>query len=110
MRSIPAPNAVTTLESLGGDNTCELSFAGDMVCMLVDGLLERPDVEKVQGEVREVSLKVVTFIHTITISGSEWALIVFLVWKLTIKSGRYMDRLNLQTGHHNQSPLSLHRL
>jgi hypothetical protein len=33
------------------DKTCQLSFAGDMVRMLVNGLLERPEVQNVEGAV-----------------------------------------------------------
>ncbi|KAJ5275122.1 hypothetical protein N7497_005735 [Penicillium chrysogenum] len=56
IRSIPAPNAVTKLESMDRDKTCQLSFAGDMVLMLVNGLLERPEVQSVEGAVEKASL------------------------------------------------------
>lgn len=57
IRSIPAPNAVTKLESMNRDKTCQLSFAGDMVSMLVNGLLERAEVQNVEGAVGRASLK-----------------------------------------------------
>lgn len=61
IRSIPAPNAVTKLESMDRDKTCQLSFAGDMVLMLVNGLLERPEVQNVEGAVEKASLNVCGF-------------------------------------------------
>ncbi|GKZ35502.1 hypothetical protein AbraIFM66950_006164 [Aspergillus brasiliensis] len=44
--STPAPNAVTKLESMDHSSTCQLSVAGDMICLLIEGLLARPEVEK----------------------------------------------------------------
>ncbi|PYH42869.1 uncharacterized protein BP01DRAFT_302460 [Aspergillus saccharolyticus JOP 1030-1] len=49
--STPAPNAVTQLASMSHDSTCQLSVAGDMLCMLIDGLLARPEVEKLTATV-----------------------------------------------------------
>ncbi|CAG7960027.1 unnamed protein product [Penicillium nalgiovense] len=56
IKSIPAPNAVTNLESMDRDKTCKLSFAGDMVLMLLNGLLKRSEVQNVEGAVEKASL------------------------------------------------------
>ncbi|KAJ5153992.1 uncharacterized protein N7500_009431, partial [Penicillium coprophilum] len=45
IESTPASNAITKLESLDRESTCQLSLAGDMICMLRDGLLKCPEVE-----------------------------------------------------------------
>ncbi|KAJ5121700.1 Major facilitator superfamily domain general substrate transporter [Penicillium atrosanguineum] len=57
IQSVSVPNAVTILESMDRDRTYELSSAGDMVCMLVNSILKRPDVQSIQGEVERASLK-----------------------------------------------------
>ena len=56
--STPGPNAVTRLEELDRDETCMLSMAGDVVMMLIDGLLNEEGVEKCLGEVESAELKV----------------------------------------------------
>lgn len=58
IESTPAPNAITTLQSMDRDSTCQLSLAGDMICMLRDGLLQRPEVESMKGKVDTISLDV----------------------------------------------------
>lgn len=58
IKSTPAPNAITTLQSMDRDSTCELSLAGDMVSMLRDGLFQRPEVESMKGKVDTISLNV----------------------------------------------------
>ncbi|OQE17493.1 hypothetical protein PENFLA_c024G01735 [Penicillium flavigenum] len=47
---------MTKLESMNRDKTCQLSFAGDMVLMLVNGLIERSEVQSVEGAVEKASL------------------------------------------------------
>lgn len=54
----PAPNAITELESMDRESTCQLSIAGDMICMLRDGLLQFPGVEKQVGKVEQMFLDV----------------------------------------------------
>jgi len=54
----PRPNAVTRLEELDRDETCMLSMAGDVVMMLIDGLLKEEGVEKCLGEVESAELEV----------------------------------------------------
>ncbi|PYI31203.1 hypothetical protein BP00DRAFT_371445 [Aspergillus indologenus CBS 114.80] len=52
----PSPNAVTKLEAMDHNSTCQLSSAGDMICMLIEGLLARPEVEKMTAKVEEARL------------------------------------------------------
>ncbi|RAK79986.1 uncharacterized protein BO72DRAFT_424048 [Aspergillus fijiensis CBS 313.89] len=54
--STPSPNAVTALEAIDHNSTCQLSVAGDMICMLIEGLLARPEVEKLTATVEEAHL------------------------------------------------------
>ncbi|ORY35903.1 pyridine nucleotide-disulfide oxidoreductase-domain-containing protein [Naematelia encephala] len=52
--STPKPNAVTRLEELNSDETCQLELAGDMAMMLINGILEIQGVEKLVDRVEEV--------------------------------------------------------
>lgn len=56
----PKPNAVTQLEELPQDSTCLLAYAGDMLKLLSDGLVQHPRVERYEGKVAEASLDVST--------------------------------------------------
>lgn len=56
--STPKPNAVTRLEEIDREETCQLSLAGDMVMMLINGILELDGVEKCSDEVKSAELKV----------------------------------------------------
>ncbi|WWC98804.1 hypothetical protein V866_005697 [Kwoniella sp. B9012] len=53
----PKPNAMTKLEKIGRDETCQLSLAGDMIEMLEQGISKNEGVERMKGEVEEVQLK-----------------------------------------------------
>ncbi|OJJ98665.1 hypothetical protein ASPACDRAFT_61390 [Aspergillus aculeatus ATCC 16872] len=55
--STPSPNAVTALEAMDPNSTCHLSIAGEMICMLIEGLLARPEVEKLTATVEEAHLE-----------------------------------------------------
>jgi hypothetical protein len=46
------------LEEIDREETCQLSLAGDMVMMLLDGILALEGVEKCQDEVESAELKV----------------------------------------------------
>lgn len=48
IQSTPKPNAVTRLEELDREETCQLSLAGDMVMMLVEGMLDDTGPGKVE--------------------------------------------------------------
>lgn len=61
IESTPAPNAITELKAINRESTCQLSLAGDMICMLRDGLLGCPEVEKIVGEVEEAYFEVSPF-------------------------------------------------
>jgi hypothetical protein len=54
--STPRPNAVTKLEELDKEKTCQLSTAGDMVMMLIEGILALSEVTKYLGQVEEARL------------------------------------------------------
>lgn len=51
--STPKPNAITKLEELDREETCQLALAGDMIRLLITGTLERKEVTKLIGEVEE---------------------------------------------------------
>lgn len=82
IKSIPAPNAVTNLESMDRDKTCKLSFAGDMVLMLLNGLLKRSEVQNVEGAVEKASLNVCGFLPSPQVPAN-------------FMSGTHMDCVNL---------------
>jgi hypothetical protein len=56
--STPSPNAMTRLEEVDRDQTCLLGVAGDVVMMLIHGLLDIEGVEKCLGEVESAELEV----------------------------------------------------
>jgi len=56
--STPKPNAMTRLEEVDRDETCMLGVAGDVVMMLIDGLLAIEGIEKCVGEVESAEFKV----------------------------------------------------
>lgn len=56
--STPKPNAMTKLEGVDRDDTCLLGVAGDVVMMLIHGLLAIEGVEKCLGEVKSAKLAV----------------------------------------------------
>ncbi|KAJ5371992.1 hypothetical protein N7517_003998 [Penicillium concentricum] len=56
IQTTSAPNAITQLESLDRESTCQLSLAGDMIYMLRDGLLQFPEVEKKVSKVEQIFL------------------------------------------------------
>lgn len=59
VNSTPSPHAVDRLKDINKDETCQLSLAGDMVMMLIEGLFrEYVGVEKCLDEVNEAGLKV----------------------------------------------------
>ena len=49
----PKPNAVTQLEQIDRDQTCQLALAGDVIKLLIDGMLVRNEVEQAVDEVEE---------------------------------------------------------
>lgn len=49
------PNAITTLKDLPQDGTCTLGYAGDMLKLLSDGLVQHPRVERLEGKVAEAN-------------------------------------------------------
>ncbi|EXJ80876.1 hypothetical protein A1O3_07163 [Capronia epimyces CBS 606.96] len=49
VQSTPAPNAVTTLESLDATAGCRLHYAADMLVMLSEGLKRHPNVHTLVG-------------------------------------------------------------
>jgi hypothetical protein len=49
---------MTRLEEVDRDETCLLGVAGDVVMMLIDGLLSIEEVEKCMGEVESAEFKV----------------------------------------------------
>lgn len=55
LKATPKPNAASTLEELPQDETCTLSYAGDMLQMLSDGLVKHDRVEVWHGKVTEAS-------------------------------------------------------
>lgn len=55
LANTPKPNAITSLEELPQDGTCSLSYAGDMLQMLSDGLVKHPRVERHEGKVSGAS-------------------------------------------------------
>jgi hypothetical protein len=59
--STPKPNAMTKLEEVDRDQTCLLGVAGDVVMMLIHGLLDIEGVEKCLGEVESAELEVCLF-------------------------------------------------
>lgn len=59
IESTPTPNAVSKFEELDREQTCELSMAGDMVMMLIEGILGKYEgVEKCMDEVESLELDV----------------------------------------------------
>jgi hypothetical protein len=59
VESTPTPNAVNRFEELDREETCQLSLAGDMVMMLIQGILKRCEgVEKGLDEVESLGLEV----------------------------------------------------
>jgi hypothetical protein len=58
INSTPKPNAMTRLEEVDRDETCLLGVAGDVVMMLIDGLISVEGVEKCVGEVESAEFKV----------------------------------------------------
>jgi hypothetical protein len=101
IRSIPAPNAVTKLESMDRDKTCQLSFAGDMVLMLVNGLLERPEVQSVEGAVEKASLNVCGFQPSPQVSANPCQRGIWTV--TTLNQSFNTTRLFMCTGSQPQS-------
>ncbi|PYH83741.1 hypothetical protein BO82DRAFT_330937 [Aspergillus uvarum CBS 121591] len=87
--STPSPNAVTKLEAMDHNSTCQLSVAGDMIHMLIEGLLARPEVEKLTALVEEAHL-----------DKSIWTLTTTPVSPTPIKSHRTI----LSTGSHPRTP------
>ena len=59
---------MTKLESMNRDKTCQLSFAGDVILMLVNDLLERSEVQHVKAAVEKTSLHVCGFLPTTSLS------------------------------------------
>jgi len=59
--STPKPNAMTKLEEVNRDETCMLGVAGDVVMMLINGLLAIEGVEKCVGEVESAEFKVCAY-------------------------------------------------
>ena len=57
----PKPNAMTRLEEVDRDETCMLGVAGDVVMMLINGLLAIEGVEKCLGEVESAEFKVCSY-------------------------------------------------
>jgi hypothetical protein len=62
--STPKPNAMTRLKEVDRDETCMLGVAGDVVKMLIDGLLSIEGVEKCIGQVESAELKVCSYISS----------------------------------------------
>lgn len=58
IKSTPKPNAVTRMEEMDRDDTCLLGLAGDVLEMLIDGILRIGGVEKWIGEVESAELLV----------------------------------------------------
>jgi hypothetical protein len=59
VQSTPKPNAVTRLEEIDREETCLLGLAGDMMMMLIEGLLRLEDgLEKCSDEVARAELNV----------------------------------------------------
>ena len=59
VESTPTPNAVTKFEELDREETCQLSLAGDMIMMLIEGILKKCEgVEKCLDEVESLGLEV----------------------------------------------------
>jgi hypothetical protein len=65
------------------DKTCQLRFAGDMISMLVNGLLDRSEVQNIEGEVERASLEVCG-LHPSSQASAN------------LIPGRHMDCVNLQ--------------
>ena len=50
--SAGTPNAITALEELPQSGTCSLSYAGDMLNFITEGLRKHPRVESIKEQVR----------------------------------------------------------
>ena len=58
IESSPQPNAVSRLAGFDREETVELSLAGDMIEMLIEGILRTGRVQKVVAEVSEARYEV----------------------------------------------------
>ncbi|WWD20516.1 hypothetical protein CI109_104992 [Kwoniella shandongensis] len=56
VESASHPNAVDEMEQINREDTCQLSLAGDLVQLLVDGVIGMEGIEKCLGEVAEARL------------------------------------------------------
>ncbi|RAL14116.1 uncharacterized protein BO97DRAFT_365897 [Aspergillus homomorphus CBS 101889] len=101
--STPAPHAITRLEEMDHNSTCQLSIAGDMICMLIDGLLARPEVEKLVGKVEEARLENTTWAITTTPTIPDQPITAH---RLILSTGSHPKRPNTHE-HHNPSMKTL---
>ena len=81
---------------MGRDSTCQLSLAGDMICMLRDGLLQRPEVEKKVGEVEQMFLDVSSSTEALNLAN--------------LPPGRDLDSFGEPLKFQGQTCLPVHRL
>jgi hypothetical protein len=90
---------MTKLEEVDRDQTCLLGVAGDVVMMLIDGLLGIEGVEKCLGEVESAEFKVCSH------------LIEYRSWKREEGAdGRMINGLSLPTLREYQHPNSTYLL
>lgn len=62
------------------ESTCQLSLAGDMICMLRDGLLQCPGVEKKVGKVEDMFFDVSSSTQTLNLTN----------WHLRKRFGQFL--------------------
>ena len=62
----PKPNAVTTMQDMDPESTCELAKAGDIVTMLEEGLVESGKVHKIRAEATVLERKGVSVLYRYT--------------------------------------------
>jgi hypothetical protein len=77
------------MERLDHDDTCQLSLAGDLICMMVDGLCELDAIEKCIDEVkraeRSIEVNAVGWLPTPT--PAEWSVLFSRADGLRMASG-----------------------
>ena len=119
--STPKPNAMTKLEEVDRDETCLLGVAGDVVMMLIDGLLDIEGVEKCIGEVEsaelEVCLSLLISTRNLRMEGrdlrqnDQWTITTnsrkVTAPQLHLSTGSHPSRLDLHTPYPNISVLDL---
>lgn len=107
VQTTPTPNAVTALEELPQDETCSLSYAGDLLKMLSDGLRSHDRVEPCYGIVSEASRQNEEWSLTVNDSTSGKAVAKYTAPLVAYCTGSFPTTIPLPTAPGSNSPALL---